>query len=53
MLAEHRQLVVEVQEIAEETGWQGPKAHGTILSTNSHITSAKRLYRGLGENDGL
>ncbi len=25
MLAEHRQLVVEVQEIAEETGWRGPE----------------------------
>ncbi len=24
MLAEHRQLIVEVQEIAEETGWRGP-----------------------------
>ena len=23
MLAEHRQIVVEVQEIAEETGWRG------------------------------
>ncbi len=23
MLAEHRQLIVEVQEIAEETGWRG------------------------------
>ncbi len=23
MLAEHRQLEVEVQEIAEETGWRG------------------------------
>ncbi len=25
MLAEHRQLVVEVQEIADETGWRGPE----------------------------
>ncbi len=25
MLAEHRQIVVEVQEIAEETGWRGPE----------------------------
>ncbi len=23
MLAEHRQVIVQVQEIAEETGWQG------------------------------
>ncbi len=27
MLAEHRQTVVEVQEIAEETGWRGPERH--------------------------
>ncbi len=26
MLAEHRQIVVEVQEIAEETGWRGENA---------------------------
>ncbi len=25
MLAEHRQIIVEVQEIAEETGWCRPK----------------------------
>ncbi len=25
MLAEHRQVVVEVQEIADETGWRGPE----------------------------
>ncbi len=25
MLAEHRQVVVEVQESAEETGWRGPE----------------------------
>ncbi len=25
LLAEHRQVVVEVLEIAEETGWRGPK----------------------------
>ncbi len=24
MLAEYRQIVVQVQEIAEETGWRGP-----------------------------
>ncbi len=24
MLAWHRQLIVEVQEIADETGWRGP-----------------------------
>ncbi len=24
MLAEHRQIIVEVQEIAAETGWRGP-----------------------------
>ena len=26
MLVEHRQVVVEVQEIAAETGWRGPEA---------------------------
>ncbi len=25
MLEEHRQIVVQVQEIAEETGWRGPE----------------------------
>ncbi len=30
MLAEHRQTVVEVREIEEETGWRGP-AHGIEL----------------------
>ena len=24
LLAEHRQVIVEVQAIAEETGWRGP-----------------------------
>ncbi len=27
MLEEHRQIVVEVQEIAAETGWRGPERH--------------------------
>ena len=27
MLVEHRQIVVQVQEIAKETGWRGPERH--------------------------
>ncbi len=30
MLAWHRRLVVEVQEIAEETGWRGPSARAAL-----------------------
>ncbi len=30
MLAEHRQIVVQVQEIAEETGWRGPEAKARL-----------------------
>ncbi len=26
MLAEHRQVIVQVQEMAEETGWRGPES---------------------------
>ncbi len=31
MLAEHRQVVVEVQEIAAETGWRGPGVQYTAI----------------------
>ncbi len=31
MLAEHRQIVVEVQVIAEETGWRGPEGQVRLL----------------------
>ncbi len=27
LLAEHRQLIIKVVEIAEETGWRGPGVH--------------------------
>ncbi len=31
MLAEHRQIVVQVQEIAGETGWRGPEEQVRLL----------------------
>ena len=32
MLAGHRQLIVEVQKIAGETGWRGPEEHVNLQS---------------------
>ena len=41
MLAELRQLVVEVQEIAEETGWRGPDGKVSLNTKNEGM-----IYQG-------